>query len=244
MKNLFKNKKAFSTLEIIMFIVLIVVVLSFLINPNGGIPAYIKKLFGLKSVTSDSYEACYQKPDGYSCKTKEIPDGVCLSGVCIFKNSVATNLDHAKLLFKSTLKQNLDKCKTDAAGCAEASRAVINILSFVDNDDEGNVYIIIQNLGGDPNNVEFRLYKKQSWFSSFFSSPNVASFRYIGAFCFEGADMSRNDKSRGIGKLPKGIVVFNPENIVNEKEWFNFLSIKQKPPNTVCLEYSAKDAKS
>jgi hypothetical protein len=245
MKSLSKNKKALTTLELILVIVVMFVALSFLIDPNGGIPIFIKRLFGMGSEATDAYKICYLKPDGYACRTKEIPDGACINSMCTFKNSAATSLEHAKLLFKTTLKQDLEKCKTDATGCAEASAAVINILAYVDSDDEGNVFLVIQDIEGP--DTELRLYKKQGFWSSLFgSSPNVASFRHTGDFCFKKKANANSDLSvdsgvskKGIGKEPNGVFVFDTGNPANEKAWDNYLSIS-KDGNNICLNYAAR----
>jgi hypothetical protein len=209
---------------IIAGIILVIVFVSFVLDSNSGFPSYIKKILGLKSTTTELYDVCYGKPEGYTCKTKEIPDGACINAMCTFRNSPAMSMDHAKLLFKTTLKQNLEKCKTDAAACTEAFVAVNNILSFVDDGDEGNVYIVIERLESRSTSTssEFRLNKKLTGVTSLWSSPHVASFTFVGDICF-----SDSGNRKIIGKLPEGSFILNPEQLANdEAHWRKLTDIK------------------
>ncbi|MBN2458800.1 hypothetical protein JXB28_00815 [Candidatus Woesearchaeota archaeon] len=241
MRNLSGNKKAFSTLEIIVIIVLVIVVLSFLIDPNGGIPSFIKKLFGMKDPVVSPYEACFQKPDGAACTTKDIPDGLCIKSGCVLRNSPAYDLDHAKLLFKTTLKQNLERCKTEPNTCNEVAVTIQNVLSFVDDDDESKVVLEIEIL--DSSHADFRLRRVQSWLSSIFRSSNLASFRYNGAIC---SKPSRSETLFYIGKGPKGYGIFYPSRgIIDKNNLFAYLGVEHQEAtdasSPVCMTYDPND---
>jgi len=239
MNTLPMKKKGMTTIEIIMWIVIILVVASLILS-KGGVVGYLKALFGLGGIVVDPYQACHGKLDGASCKTKEITDGVCSNGQCVVRNSPAYTLEHARLLFKTALKQNLELCKGNVNACAEAGRTIENILSFVDDDGEGKVYMIVEKLAADK--AEFRLYKKLGFFS--FGSGALDSFQYDANLCFLKADDTDHSVPQiGIVKQPDSLYVFDSTNVANKKDWYTFIAIKHKDANAasdVCIQYNKK----
>lgn len=233
-----------TTLEIIMWIVIIVVVLSFIIDPNGGVPSYLKKLFGIKTTVVTPYEACFNKGEGSSCKTIDIPDGLCINGACILRNSPAYDLDHAKLLFRTTLKANLARCKADANTCGEVATTIENILAYVDENDNAKTVIEMER-SNDGTYTDFRLRRVQGALASLFKQSIVASFRYTGSTCYRTATGSPDSEREGfIGKGTTGVGLFLPkQGFLDKNNLYDFITVSRgtSSSESICFIYNSED---
>jgi len=229
MKRFYKNKKGTDLMTLVLFIIVILVVVGMLLS-KGGLPSFFNKLFGLKDTVANPYEACKNKADGDPCSAKDLQDGVCFESACVENNRPAISLEHAKSLFRTTFKKSLEACQKDVTKCESATVAMQNIVSFVDDDGEGNVYVTAK-LFSIEKRVEFRLNRKLGFFSSIFNEPGMASFMYNGEMCFFPKGAVKNVEYVGIGQQPNGIKVFDVDNIANRDKWYTLLAIKHQPEN-------------
>ena len=129
-----KRKGDTQTTWIIISIILGLIVFALFVAPQS-LPAQVRNLFNLHPTVVSPYEACHGLDDGDACAVKDY-SGICKDGMCVKEDLAAYTLEEATQLFQSTLKQNLELCKTSDAGCDNATKTVENILNYVDDDGE------------------------------------------------------------------------------------------------------------